>query len=73
MRVRIVISDSGREIELDVDDPEAFIESTQATFEDSAALLWVTDTHQNRVGIPLTKVAYIEVDTGDAKTPIGFG
>lgn len=67
MKVRISIAQTGREVELEVDDTAAFIAEVEAAFEGDAPLFWVTDEKNNRVAIPLERIAYVEVETKETK------
>jgi hypothetical protein len=72
VRVRIGISES-REIEIDVDDEPAFRESVGSAFSDGGTrVLWVTDTKYRSVGIPVDKIAYVEIESVDDKRSVGF-
>lgn len=63
MKVRIGISDMGREVELEIDDVDEFERSVEAAITaDDVQLFWVTDTTGNRVGIPVEKIAVIVVE-----------
>ncbi len=73
VRVRIAVAQTGREIEVEVDDAEAFIAEVQAAFEADARLFWVTDVKKNRVALAVSKIGYIEVETDDTKQQVGFG
>jgi hypothetical protein len=35
--------------------------------------VWVTDTKGRRVGIPVERIAYVEVDEDGANKKVGFG
>ena len=72
MRVRIGISDS-REIELDVKSEKTFKGEVQTAFSDgSPRVLWVTDTKGSSVGIPVEKIAYVEMETEADRQSVGF-
>ncbi len=73
MKVRIAVAQTGREIEVDVDDAEAFIEEVREAFESGSRLFWVTDVKKNRVAIAVEKIGYVEVETDDTKQQVGFG
>lgn len=73
MKVRIAVAQTGREIEVDVDDAEAFIKEVQEAFESGARLFWVTDVKKNRVAVAVEKIGYVEVETDDTKQQVGFG
>jgi hypothetical protein len=72
VRVRIGISDS-REVELDVDDDQAFKADVETAFsEGSSRVLWVTDAKGRAVGIPVEKIAYVEMETSEDRPNVGF-
>lgn len=71
MRVRIGIGDTSREIELDVPDADALIAEIEGAFEAAKSMLWFTDTRERRVGVPLSRIAYVEVEA-DQKVSVGF-
>ena len=72
MRVRIGITDS-RQIELDVEDEDAFKAEVETAFtEGSSRVLWVTDTKQRSVGIPVDKIAYVEMELSEERPNVGF-
>ena len=70
MRVRIGVSDSSREIELEIDDVEAFEKSAEAAIGDGT-VLWVNDMDDHRVGIPSSKIGYIDISLESRRSP-GF-
>lgn len=71
MRVRIGISDSPREIELELEDVDGFIEAAEKAIEAGSQILWVTDTEDHRVGIPARSIAVIDISP-DARRSAGF-
>lgn len=71
MRVRIGVSDSPREIELELEDVEGFIKAAEEAIEASSQILWVTDTENHRVGIPASSIAFIDISP-DARRSAGF-
>lgn len=73
MKVRIGVVESTKVVELEVDDPAEFEQSFTAALEGTEALVWVEDAKSRRVGIPRDKVAYVEIETEDGKTAVGFG
>lgn len=73
MDIRIGITHGGRELIVEVDDDAA--ESAAAALEEAvngdASVLWLTDRSGRRVGVPIDKLAYLELGpTGDRR--IGF-
>lgn len=72
MNVRIGIAEAGREVDLDVDDPADLEARIEKAYADGDPLLWVEDTKSRRVGIPVARIAYVEISTS-APTSVGFG
>ena len=74
MEIRIGVSDSPKEISLEIKDE---IDALTKRIEDSLAqgggsVLWFTDDKGNRVGIPTAKLAYVEIDTDTTPRAVGF-
>jgi hypothetical protein len=40
---------------------------------DGAPVIWLTDTKGRRVGVPATRIAYVEVDEDGGSKRVGFG
>ncbi|MDH3308276.1 MAG: DUF3107 family protein [Acidimicrobiia bacterium] len=72
MRVRIAVADTGREIEIDVEDDDAFIKDAEEAMTSDRPFLWVTDTRNHRIGVPVGKIGYIEIEPGLDRSPVGF-
>ena len=76
MIVRIGVSDTVKEIEVEManetaaDDLKATIE---AGIADTDGMLWLTDKDGRQVGVPATKVAYIDIGAPTSAPKIGFG
>jgi len=72
VRVRIGISDS-REIDIDVKNEKSFkAEVGEAFSSESSRVLWVTDIKGRTVGIPVEKIAYVEMETAEDRPSVGF-
>lgn len=71
MRVRIAISDTAREIELEIDDTDTFKAEVEGAITDGTPILWVTDTEGHRVGIPVGRIGYIDISP-DSRMAAGF-
>ena len=75
MDVRIGVTNSMREIDLDVDDSidrselKAHIEAALA---DDTSILWLADRKGREVAIPAAKVAYVEIGSPSDTRTIGF-
>ena len=72
MNVRIGIADAAREVELDVDEPADLEAMIEKAFAEEAPLLWVEDTKARRIGIPVARIAYVEISAA-TPTAVGFG
>ncbi len=72
MRVRIGVTDTSREFEIEVDDLDAFTTMLNKAFKSDDRLVWLTDIKGHRVGIPTDRIAYVEAEE-DQKISVGFG
>ncbi len=72
MKVRIGVADSAKLIELDVDDPKGFKKSV-ADAVASGDVAWFTDSKGREVGVPASRISYVEMETDDADHSVGFG
>ena len=71
MRIRIGIAESGKVVELDVDDVESFKEEMERSVAEGG-LAWFTDTKSRTVGIPSRSVAFVEIEAKDDGLAVGF-
>jgi len=71
VRVRIGIGDTSREIELDVEDGDALIAEIEAAFGGEQTILWFTDVGDRRIGVPVSRIAYVELEP-DQRVSVGF-
>ncbi|MDH3260370.1 MAG: DUF3107 domain-containing protein [Acidimicrobiia bacterium] len=71
MRVRIGIGDTSREIELDVGDADALIAEIEDAFDGDTAILWFTDVGDRRIGVPVSRIAYVELEP-EQRVSVGF-
>ncbi len=75
MDVRIGVTQAPRELNIELaddadrDDLKTRIEAALAGASD---VLWVTDKRGRSVGVPATKIAYVEIGSADDRR-IGFG
>ena len=59
--IRIGVS-SARELEIQVDDPEAVSAAFEKALKSDDELLWVTDARGHRFGIAVESIAFIELE-----------
>lgn len=71
-KVKIGLTHAGREVEVEVEDAEAFMREFEAAVSGSQKLWWVTDQAGYRHGLMVDRVAYVEV-APDRDRTIGFG
>lgn len=71
VKARIGIADTGREVEVEVEDRTGFMERLEAAHRRDEPILWFTDAKGADLGVPLRRIAYIElVDEPDRS--VGF-
>ncbi|HEV7524219.1 MAG TPA: DUF3107 domain-containing protein [Acidimicrobiia bacterium] len=74
MEVRIGVVYTARELTVDTDDS---VDGVTATIEDAMSkgdsILWLTDTKGRRIGVPVDKIAYVEVAADAGGRKVGFG
>ena len=72
MLVKIGVADSNRVIEIETEDPEEFRTSIEEAFSQARSVLWFEDTKKRMVGVPVARLAYVEIETDGAERQIGF-
>jgi Protein of unknown function (DUF3107) len=73
--VRIGVRNSPKELEVllaDDTDSDAVREHIDAAFA-AGGTLWLTDRRGRQYGVPVDKVAYIEIGSSEVGRRIGFG
>jgi hypothetical protein len=74
--VRIGITQTPREIEVELSDDaerDKVLAEMEKLLKTGDGVLWLTDRKGRRVGIPVAKVAYVEVGAPSAERRVGFG
>ena len=75
MDVRIGIVQTAKELEVELSedvDRDKLRREIEAALADDA-VLWLTDRRGRRVGVPVAKVAYVEVGAPTPERRVGFG
>ena len=74
MDVRIGVTHAPKELSLEMEGTTEDVTSQidQAMGSDGS-FLWLTDRYGRRVGVPLDKLAYVEVEGEDHSKHVGFG
>jgi hypothetical protein len=74
MEIRIGVVYTARELNVETDDS---VDSVTATIESAISagdgVLWLTDKKGRRVGVPVDKIAYVEIVTDAGARKVGFG
>ncbi len=72
MRVRIGVSDTDRVVEIEVEDTKTLAEEIEGAYASDRPLLWFDDVKGRRIGIPLARIAYVEMDSAGDRLSVGF-
>ena len=72
MRVRIGMSMTARELDLEVADAEEVMRSFRQAVEQGDKLLWVVDEEGHRHGLVVDKIAYVDAEP-EKPSRVGFG
>jgi Protein of unknown function (DUF3107) len=73
--VRIGVTHTPKEIEVELAEGSD-LDSLVSQIEQALAgtgVLWLTDRRGRRVGVPSSRVAYVELNTGSEDRRVGFG
>ena len=75
MDVRIGISESPREVSLEIadDEREDTVTKVEAALKGAVDVLWLTDKKGKQVAVAASKIAYVEIGSPDGDRRIGFG
>lgn len=76
MDVRIGITDTPKELEVELGDDtdrDAVLTDISKALDKGDGVLWLTDRRGRQVGVPVVKVAYVEVGAPSPDRRVGFG
>jgi hypothetical protein len=74
--VRIGITQTPKELEVELADDvdrDAVLTDINQALDKGDGVLWLTDRRGRRVGVPVPKVAYVEVGPPSPDRRVGFG
>jgi hypothetical protein len=74
--VRIGITQSPKELEIELKedaDRDKLVVEIEKLLKTGDGVLWLTDKKGRKVGVPVAKVAYIEVGAPTSERRVGFG
>ena len=72
MKVKIGVADADRVVEVETDDPAGLRKMIDKAFAAAEEVLWFEDTKKRMVGIPRTKVAFVEIEQEIEARSVGF-
>ena len=75
MDVRIGVTYTSKEIDVELGDgadPAAIRADIETAIANDAGVLWLTDRRGRQVGVPVTKLAYVEIGAPGDERRIGF-
>lgn len=76
MDVRIGVTYTPKELEVELSDDtdrDQLVQDVEAALGKAEGVLWLTDRKGRRVGVPSSKVAYVEVGSPADERRVGFG
>jgi hypothetical protein len=74
MDVRIGVLHCPKELTLEVDTDAAALEKqVNDALHTDGGVLWLTDEHGRRIGVPAERLAYVELADDAAAKRVGFG
>lgn len=76
MDIRIGVTHAPREISVEMGDDtdrDKLKSEVAAALADDDAVLWLTDRRGRDIGVPSSKIAYIEIGAPNDDRKIGFG
>jgi hypothetical protein len=74
--VRIGITHTPKELEVEMPDDaerDKVVAEIEKLLKTGDGVLWLTDRKGRRIGVPVVKVAYVEVGAPSAERRVGFG
>jgi hypothetical protein len=76
VEVRIGVTFTPKELEVELGDGtdrDQLVRDIESALADEQRVLWLTDKKGRSVGVPASKVAYVEVSSDRESRRVGFG
>ena len=74
MELRIGVVHTPKELNIELDGTaDEIVATIDKAMTNGTPMIWITDAKGRRVGIPVSRLAYIEVDEDGASKRVGFG
>lgn len=72
--VKIGVAEVPKELTLEIEGAaDEIVANINTALERPSGLLWLTDTKGKQVGIPIAKLAYVEIEPDRGMRAVGFG
>jgi len=71
--VKVGIAESNRVIEIETEDAEVFRAIIEEAFSQARSVVWFEDTKRRLIGVPVPRLAYVEIEQDGGVRQIGFG
>ncbi|HZD00847.1 MAG TPA: DUF3107 domain-containing protein [Actinomycetes bacterium] len=73
MEVKLGVIYSQKELEIETDQsPDEVIKTVEDAMNDDARIFWLVDSKGRRIGIPIDKLAYVEIGEDTTRKGVGF-
>ena len=74
MNIRIGVTQTPKELEVELDDDEGAkaVKQLEQAVKDEDGMVWLTDKKGRRVGVPAAKLAWVEVGPASEGRRVGF-
>jgi hypothetical protein len=73
MEVKLGVIYSPKQLEIETDQsPDEVAKAVEDALNDQTRVLWLVDTTGRRIGIPVDKLAYVEIGEENASKRVGF-
>lgn len=72
MKVKIGVADADRVVEIETDEPAKIKQQIDKAFKAGDEVLWFEDTKKRMVGIPRSKLAFVEIEQEPESRSVGF-
>jgi hypothetical protein len=74
MELRIGVVHTAKELNIELEGTaDEIVGTIDKAMAGDTAIVWVTDTKGRRVGIPISRIAYVEIDEDGGNKRVGFG
>ncbi|MXX01357.1 MAG: DUF3107 domain-containing protein [Acidimicrobiia bacterium] len=72
MKIKVGIAHTNRVIEIDSQDAEGIRSRIEEAFAGSQPMVWLQDSDGTRIGIPRDKLAFVEFESDEEPSGVGF-